>query len=164
MRPMAAKKQTHTQNRHIARKHLHPKLRRSLRIYLVISVLVFILVCVDAFQDHANPLFVLLGLIVGISIGALFTRIYKISWDNKGGNVIQRMDIFGGVLIILYIAFDLSREHLVELFIHGGSVASVSLALLAGALFGRVLGSGRVIGKILHDEGVFSPGNPNKYK
>lgn len=134
---------------------MHPKLRRSLRIYFVVSLIVLILVIYDTFRDHANPLLVLMGLIVGIIVGKMFTRIYKITWDDEGGNVIQRMDIFGIVLIIFYIVFDLSREHLVEIFVHGGSVASVSLALLAGALYGRVLGSIKVIRRVVRDEKVF---------
>lgn len=135
---------------------MHPKLRRSLRIYFVVSIIVLTLVIYDMFRDHANPFLVLVGLVVGILVGKMFTRIYKISWDEKGSNVIQHMDIFGIVLIILYIAFDLSREHLVEIFIHDGSIASVSLALLAGALYGRVLGSITVIRRVIRDEKIFS--------
>lgn len=151
-----AKHETRRKRQEAAKKYIHPKLRRSLRIYFIVSLIVLILVIYDMFRDQANPLLVLVGLIVGIIVGKMFTRIYKISWDDEGGNVIQRMDIFGIVLIVFYITFDVSREHLVEIFIHGGSVASVSLALLAGALYGRVLGSIKVIRRVIRDEKIFS--------
>lgn len=153
---MASRREAHKKRHEAGKKYVHPKLRRSLRIYFVISLIVLILVICDMLRDHANPFLVLLGLIVGILVGNVFTRIYKITWDDEGGNVIQRMDIFGIVLIIFYIAFDLSREHLVEIFVHGGSVASISLALLAGALYGRVLGSIKVIKRVIRDEKIFS--------
>lgn len=153
---MASRRETHKKRHEAGKQYVHPKLRRSLRIYFIVSLIVLILVIYDMFRDHANPFLVLLGLIVGIVVGKAFTRIYKITWDDEGGNVIQRMDILGIVLIIFYIAFDLSREHLVEIFIHGGSVASVSLALLSGALYGRVLGSVGVIRRVIRDEKVFS--------
>jgi len=156
---MASRREAHHKRHEAAKKYIHPKLRRNLRIYFIVSLIVLILVIYDMFRDHANPLLVLLGLIVGIVVGKMFTRIYKISWDDTGGNVIQNMDIYGIILIILYIAFDLSREHLVEIFIHDGSVASVSLALLAGAFYGRVLGSIKVIRRVIRDEKIFSTEN-----
>lgn len=156
---MASRREAHQKRYEAAKKYIHPKLLRSLRIYFIVSLIVLILVIYDMFRDHANPLLVLLGLIVGIVVGKMFTRIYKISWDDTGGNVIQNMDIYGIILIILYIAFDLSREHLVEIFIHDGSVASVSLALLAGAFYGRVLGSIKVIRRVIRDEKIFSTEN-----
>lgn len=156
---MQSRREAHKKRHEAGKRYVHPKLRRSLRIYFIVSLIVLILVIYDMFRDHANPLLVLLGLIVGIIVGKMFTRIYKITWDDKGGNVIQNMDIYGIVLIIFYIAFDLSREHLVEIFIHGGSVASVSLALLAGAFYGRVLGSIKVIRRVIKDEKVFAVGH-----
>jgi len=153
---MQTRREAHKKRREAGKKYVHLKLRRSLRIYFVVSLIVLILVIYDMLRDHANPLLVLLGLVVGIIVGKMFTRIYKISWDDTGGNVIQKMDIYGIVLIVFYVAFDLSREHLVEIFIHGGSVASVSLALLAGAFYGRVLGSIKAIRRVIQEEKVFA--------
>ncbi|MGB2787242.1 MAG: hypothetical protein WBB94_02565 [Candidatus Saccharimonadaceae bacterium] len=140
--------------REFADKHVNPKLRRSLRIYFVVAVIIFIFVVINTIRSGANPMTVLLGLIAGVLIGVLFNRIYRISWDKKADHAIYKMDIFGIVLLVAYIAFDLSRGHLVELFIDGNSVAPTSLALLAGAFYGRVLGTGREIIRVFKEEKI----------
>jgi hypothetical protein len=146
----------HRQNRKdFADKYIHPKLRRSLRLYVIISLIVLGFVVASTVRAKANGFIVLLGLIVGILVGVVFSRIYKISWDETAEKAINKTDIYGGILLILYIAFDLLREHAVKLFTHGPAVGATSLALLAGALFGRVLGTGSSIVRVVKAEKVF---------
>jgi|GEM_PF-1485916 len=145
---------SHARTKEFASKHINPKLRRSLRIYVIISVVVLVLVVVTGIRSHANGLVVLGGLLAGIIVGVLFNRIYKISWDTDADHAIYKMDVYGIVLLVAYIAFDLSRHRIVELFISGNSVGATSLALLSGALYGRVLGTGRRIIKIFREEKV----------
>lgn len=151
---MTFKRQPKTRIGKLADRHINPKLRWSLRIYLLVSVAVFIFVIVTTVRSQANPLIVLAGLIIGIVIGILFNRIYKISWDKEADHAVYKMDIFGIILLIVFIAFDLSRGNLVEIFVNGSSVGPTSLALLAGAFYGRVLGTGREIFKVIKKEKV----------
>jgi hypothetical protein len=143
--------------KHIARKqfaenHIHPKLRRSLRLYLLISAIVLVLVIISMFNARANPLIVGCGLLVGVIVGIVFNRIYKISWDQDAARAVSKTDIYGVGLLVMYVIFDLSRGDLVKLFTHGPAVGATSLALLAGALFGRVLGTGKVIIRVFKEE------------
>lgn len=133
------KEQFRKRAKKFADKHVNPKLRRSLRIYLALSIIILILVVVNTIRSNTNPLLVLLGLFAGALIGIAFNRIYKISWDKQADHAVYKMDVFGIVLLVAYIAFDLSRGNLVEIFIHGSSVGPTSLALLSGAFYGRVL-------------------------
>jgi predicted neutral ceramidase superfamily lipid hydrolase len=151
---MSNYRERHQARQDFADKNIHPKLRRSLRLYLIIAVIVFIFVLVSAFRAHASGFVVALGFAAGIAAGIVFSRIYKISWDKDAAKAINKTDLYGGVLLILYIAFDLSRDHLVKIFTQGPAVGATSLALLAGALFGRVLGTGWVIIDVVRSEKV----------
>jgi uncharacterized membrane-anchored protein len=142
--------------RQLLRKHINPKLRRSLRIYLIVGAAVLIYVIISTIKSGASAIAVILGLIAGAVIGMILSRIYKISWDKDANHVIHRMDVFGIVLLAVFVVFDLNRGHIVQLFVHGDSVGTISLALLAGAFYGRVFGAGRGIVKVLREQKVLS--------
>ena len=144
------------QEREHARTHIDPKLRRSLRMFLVISAVLLIAVIYEALHYHAIYWEIGLGLAVGILFGSLFSRMYKISWDKDANHVSNNIDIYGIVILILYVTFDLLRGHIVNVFTHNEAVPAISLALLAGTMYGRVLGSGHIIVKILKRQEVFS--------
>ena len=143
-----------------ARSHINRKLRRNLRLYFIISVILLAAVIYEAVRYHATFWQVALGLLVGVLCGGLFARMYKISWDEDAQHVTSNIDIYGGVVLVLYIAFDLSRGHLVHIFTHGEALPAISLSLLAGAMYGRVLASGHVIIKILREQQVFTRFQP----
>jgi Kef-type K+ transport system membrane component KefB len=79
---------------------------------------------------------------------------YKISWDSTAEQVISKFDFFGIVILFLYIGFEIFRERIVEQFVHGPSVVAVSFAVLAGIMYGRVMGISGKINKIFKEEGV----------
>lgn len=139
-----------------ARTHINPKLRRNLRLFLLISVVLLIAVIAETISYGAVPWQVGLGLLVGVGLGTLFARMNKLSWDKDAQHVTSNIDTYGVMVLVLYIAFELSRDMIVHFFTHSESVAAISLALLAGTMYGRVIGSGHVIVKILKEQRVFS--------
>jgi hypothetical protein len=88
--------------------------------------------------------------------GIVTARMYKISWNHEAQHVTNNFDIYGIIIIALYILFSLSRTHIAELFAGSESIASVSLAILTGTMYGRVLGSGWAIFKILKEQHIFA--------
>lgn len=141
------------------RKHVSPKIRRSLRLYLGICVVLLGFVVHDVMQGNAQLSYVATGLLAGSISGAILSRMKKVSWHEETGMATNAMDGIGVVFLILYIVFEIFRENLVELFIQGPVVASVSLALLAGSFYGRVIGDLRSVKKILKLQGVFEDAN-----
>lgn len=139
-----------------ARGHISPKLRRSLRMFLVVSAVLLLAVIFEAVRYHASFWQVGLGLVAGVLIGTVFSRMYKLSWDEDAQHVVSRIDIYGVVVLVAYVAFDLLRENLVHVFTHNEGVPAISLALLAGGMYGRTVGSVHVILGMLHDQKVFS--------
>ena len=144
-----------TKRRHV-RKHTDPKLKRNLRIFLVIFVILLSFVVYETTRDGASPWQVGTGLLIGVIAGALTSRMYKISWNQEAQQVTSNFDLYGVLIIGLYILFSLSRTHIAELFAGSESIASASLALLTGTMYGRVLGSGWAIFRILKQQQIFS--------
>jgi uncharacterized membrane-anchored protein len=150
------KTSSYSTRRTLISKHIHPKLKRSLRLYLILSLVLLIFVIISAIRSDANPLVILAALLIGIVIGILFGRIYKISWDKDAEKVIKRMDIFGIVLLVLFVTLRLFivKDHVIGIFVTAGSVGATSLALLAGTLYGRVFSIGRFILQVFREQEI----------
>ncbi|MBW4061050.1 hypothetical protein HJC99_00550 [Candidatus Saccharibacteria bacterium] len=145
-------------------KHLNPKLRRSLRLLLAISVVLIGFVIYDIIRDHASIWQVGLGLLAGMGVGLISARIYKISWNDESQHAASNIDIYGVIVLVLYVAFDLSRNHIVHLFTSSQSVPAITLALLAGAMYGRVFGTGRKIMQVLREQQVLTWRHSEKHR
>jgi hypothetical protein len=128
------------------------KLRNRLGLYLFISVVIFGVVVYQITQNNIGISLPLLGLIVGVFIGILFSRTYKIYWDHDGQQVVSRMDSYGIALLVLYILFEIFRERIVGIFVPGPALFGVSFAVLAGVMYGRVLGMRGKIGRIIKEQ------------
>jgi hypothetical protein len=81
---------------------------------------------------------------------------FHISWNHDAKKVVSRFDVYGVIILVLYIFFEIFREKIVGYFTHDIQVGTVGFALLAGIMFGRVLGTRGKIMKILKEQHVFS--------
>jgi hypothetical protein len=79
----------------------------------------------------------------------------KLSWDHITGKIISRMDTLGIFLLIIYIPFEIFREKIVGLFVHGPIVFVVSFALLSGIMYGRVLGIRGKIRSLFKEQNLY---------
>lgn len=133
------------------KKHLDPKLRRRLTIYFIIA---FILVGISIYYiivDEVSTLYPLLGLILGIGLGALMARMFHITWDHGAKTAISRFDLYGIIILVAYIFLEIFRKQIVEYFIHGPSVVATSFALFAGTMIGRLIGMRGRIKEVMHE-------------
>ncbi len=129
-----------SENNKKMRPHLHRYLRLRLGIYLVIAIVVGVFVIFNSVRNSIPGVFAIVGVLFGIVIGALFSRIHKISWDEKASKVIARMDVFGIVIMILYTLFEIFREKIVGKFVGQADVTVTSFSVLTGIMYGRVIG------------------------
>jgi nicotinamide riboside transporter PnuC len=137
--------------------HVSQKLWRSLLVSIVISVLLLAVAAYETLRDRANPFSVGLGLMVGVVAGALLSRAYKISWDPKEQRIRYAIDALGVVLLAASIGLDISRNHLVGLFVHGPSITATGMALLSGTLYGRFIGNTHAIVQVLRQQKIVPP-------
>lgn len=136
-------------------RHIDTRLRNRIRLYFVISLILLVIVLFDVFTGVMPLLAALIGLVIGGGMGIIASRMFHLSWDMDGKKIVSRMDIFGIVILILYVLTSLFRRSVIGYFVHGPAVTGVTFAILTGIMFGRVLGMrGRII-RILKAQDVF---------
>ena len=136
------------------RPHLQGFLRVRLAYYLILAVVNAGFVIYNSYEDSISSLYSIGGVVVGIGIGFFITRIHKIYWDEKVGKVVARFDLYGLVLLALLILFQIFREKIIRNFdiVDEIDVTSTGFAVLAGIMYGRVLGVRGSVMKILREK------------
>lgn len=136
------------------RPHLNKRIWTRLLLYFAISVILFIVTIFSAVRHDIFFGYVLAGLVIGSLLGIFLSRINKLSWDNNAEHIISQLDLYGGILLVVYILFEVFREKIVEQFVPEPVVSTVGFALLAGIIYGRFLGMRGKIFKILREQGI----------
>jgi len=134
------------------RPHLHRFLRIRLAIYLAVALLVGGFVVYNSFRNSIPGIFAAAGVAIGLGIGYMASRIHKISWSEKASKVIARIDFFGIGILALYILFEVFRERIVGRFVADADVTVTSFSILAGIMYGRVLGIRGSIVRVLKEQ------------
>lgn len=139
--------------RHI-KKHASKKLQLNLRILFAVYAVLLIVTVYSATVSNAIFWQLAMGFIIGIIAGAISSRMYKISWDKDEAKVVGKIDIYGVVILVLFVLFELNRDHIARLFASGESLGAIGLTLITGALLGRILGTAQQIVRILISENI----------
>lgn len=135
--------------------HIDKRLRFRLRLYFIIAAVLIVIMLFNFARGALRFDFGIISLLIGIGIGILASRMYHISWNHDAQKVVSRLDMFGIGILVLYAVFELSREKIVGFFTHNLEVGAVGLALLAGIMFGRVIGTRGKILEVLKEQKVF---------
>ena len=124
-----------------ARRHIDPSLLMKVRIYLIVFLVVAVLGVVDAVRGSALTwVFFAGGLVAGMVVGVLASRMQSLTWNDLEQRVVGRFDAVGVVVLVLYIVFALNRSRLVSAWVPAMHVPATSLAVLAGVMLGQVVG------------------------
>lgn len=130
------------------------RLRTNLRLLAVVYVILFFVMAYNLIVSQAVFWQVILAIVIGLSAGIISSRMYKISWNHHEAEVVGRIDIYGVIVLALFVLFELNRTHIAELFSSGESLGSISLVLVTSALFGRIVGTSKRILQILRTENI----------
>src|SRR5271168_763384 len=123
--------------------HVHSRLRTRVRLYLSISIGIIIAIIYRIVVYGGGFLYPLVALAIGIGVGVLLSRMFNISWDKDAEKVVSRIDVYGTILIVAYIIFQISGENLIQQWFGGAEVLTIILSLAGGAVLGRGLGTAR---------------------
>lgn len=138
---MAQESNERKRRREALRQHVDRSLIVKARLYAVISAAAFLISIVESAQSNLDAwLATGVALIVGLAIGRVASRSQRLSWDSFELKVVGIMDVLGGLLLVAYVAFVFLRDRIVGIWVPPDHVASVSMALLAGAMMGQLLG------------------------
>jgi len=125
------------------------RLRIRLGIFLLIALVILGFIIRDVARGDIAWWLALLGIAVGVAIGTALGRLLTIKWHEGKEQAVSEMDIAGGIGIALYIVLELSKDWLLGHWVSGVALSTLSLAVLAGALFGRYLGMRISINRVL---------------
>lgn len=135
--------------------HINKRLQIQLRLYFLITLILLGLLIYNFAKGSISLEYGILGVGAGIIIGIIASRMYHISWNSDANKVVGKLDRLGVIILIGYILFEVFREHIVSYFTHGAQVGAVGFAILAGVMFGRILGMRGKIIKVLEEQKVF---------
>ncbi len=130
------------------------RLRINLRLLSIVCLVLIVITAYNVIVTQAVFWQVMLAIIIGLAAGVISTRMYKITWSHHEAQVIGRMDVYGVVVLILFILFELNRSNIAALFVSGEQVGTIALVLMTSALYGRILGTAKRILRILEQEGI----------
>jgi hypothetical protein len=131
------------------RTYVSKRLRTRLVFFFVVSVALIALIGYDAFTGGVPWWMVLVSLAVGVFIGYLYGRFARVRWNESEEKIIMRYDTIALVIIGVYILFSFARDWLLSDLLSGAHLETVSLAVLAGLLFGRFFGLHSAIMRVL---------------
>ncbi len=136
------------------RDYVERKLLFRLRIFAVVALVMLVALAVSTWRGQIDLLWILGGLSGGLLLELVVSRMFYLSWDEAGSEVVGRIDWVGGLILALYLVFSLGRTWVFGHWAEGATLAAVTLSISAGVMVGRVLGMRRGIRNILRVWGV----------
>ena len=122
-----------------------------LRIYLAIVVVASGVTVVDVMRlGSAAVLPVVLGLVGGVAVGVLASRVSRLSWVRDAGKVVDRIDALGLVVLLGYLLLVVFKKGLLSQWFEPSLVGVASTAVLAGLMLGQAAGTAGGIARVLH--------------
>ena len=137
-------------NRETIRQYLDVRLIVRVRIFSIISIVMLLLITFEMLRGTINMSLAIAGIIMGLAVGIIASRMFRLSWDQETKKVIGNMDWIGVLVLIFYIIFMLTRTLLLGYYVQGSLFLAIVLSITAGTFIGRVMGTRRGIRKVLN--------------
>src|SRR5665811_560592 len=137
---------------HPAKKHIDRKLIFRIRIFYVIGIILTGLMLYDVLEGIIGIELSLGGFPLGLFVGFIATRMFIIHWHEERAKVVSRLDAIGILVMLLYVAFSISRAWFFGHWIHGSVLTAFTYSILAGIMIGRIAGMRLKIKNILSEQ------------
>jgi hypothetical protein len=128
------------------------KIKRKIKIFIFMFLLSVCLAIYHITQDILPAKYPLTAFAIGLVLGALLSRIQKITWDKDGEKIIKQFDIISGLLLFFVILFFIFKDNIIMEIVSIKKINSLVFSLNAGMMLGRVLLIRHQIGRILRDK------------
>jgi hypothetical protein len=131
------------------RQYIEPRIIMRLRIYTAVMIIMLAVIAFEVLQHTFTISLAACGIIIGLVIGTLVSRMYHLSWDEETSHVIGRIDRIGAVILMFYLVFVFTRAHFLEYWMQGAPLMALILSITSGTMLGRVMSTRKGIKKIL---------------
>ena len=85
--------------------YLDKRLIFRLRIYTLVMIFMLLVISGEVLSGTFSVAWALGGILIGLGVGTLATRMYRLSWDEDTSHVISRIDWIGGIILICCLTF-----------------------------------------------------------
>ncbi|MDG3547252.1 hypothetical protein [Methanobacterium formicicum] len=140
--------------------YLDKRLIFRLRIYTLVMIFMLLVISGEVLSGTFSVAWALGGILIGLGVGTLATRMYRLSWDEDTSHVISRIDWIGGIILICYLTFVFTRTYYLSYWVQGAPLMGIIFSITAGTMLGRVLGTRRGINKVLKTWHILIKGTP----
>jgi len=135
------------------KEHVDKKLLRRLKMLALIVFVMASLLVYDVITSRINILFVIIGIIIGVGIGIIVGRMFSIEWHVEESKVISRLDLIGGIILIVYIVLSIFRHWIFAHWFTGAILSAFTISFAEGVMIGRILSLRFFIKKVLTEQG-----------
>lgn len=135
------------------KKHLDVKLARRIRFLTIILCVMTAVLFYNVYISHIRFLLVFAGMSLGGAVGFLAGRMFLLKWHEQESKIISKIDILGGVVLVVYVAVSILRSWIFAHWFRGLILTSFTFSFVEGAMIGRLLSMRFVIQKILLEQG-----------
>jgi uncharacterized membrane protein len=132
--------------------YVSDRLRARLVLFFFISLALIGFIIYEVVIGDGTWWMALSSLVVGAVVGFLYGRFARVRWHPSQEQIIMQYDTVGIVIIMLYLAFSLSRDWILGHFFAGAALETITLAVAAGILFGRFFGLHIAIMRVLREQ------------
>lgn len=129
--------------------YVEDRLIRKLRIYLIVTLVLFAAIVIEVLEGRFGIASVLIGVLIGLVIGIIISREYHLSWDEETNSVIGHIDWIGAVLLVCYLIFVFTKSYFLGFYVQGAALFAIVLGITAATMLGRIVGTKRGINKLL---------------
>lgn len=133
----------------LVKQYVEPRLIKRLRIYIIVMLIMLVVVVFEVITSLFSIQLAIIGIMSGLGIGVIYSRTYRLSWDEDTDNVIGRIDWIGAIILIFYLIFLFTRAYFLGQWIHGTPLLAFILSITAGTMLGSVISTRRSIKKVL---------------
>lgn len=142
-------------NRGIAKfeEHIDKKLIRRIYLFIIIVLVMTMVLVYDVILSDVSIFLVILGLSIGFAIGTIVSRVFSVKWHTREKKVISRLDLIGGIVLMLYITLSIFRHWIFEHWFKGAKLSIFTVSFIEGVIIGRILGLYFSIRRILSKQG-----------
>jgi hypothetical protein len=118
-------------------------------VLAVLAIVVLVLVALDLVDGTLGLGWAAGGLVAGVAVGVVASRIRRMKWDERTGRVIARIDWIGAVILGGFLAGNLAREWVLGHWVEGAELTTLGMCVTAGTLTGQVIGTRRRVRSVL---------------
>lgn len=135
--------------RHVTHKYVDKKLIFRIRMFFVIFIVLLGIIVFEALEGQGDILYTFISFLIGTVVGFVAGRMIAIKWHDDANKIVGSVDRLGVLFIILYLFFSLGRHAILENLFHGTELTLLSLSIVSGIMFGKVMSAMHSIRKIL---------------